>query len=332
MPKQYLGHLQEQDPLYGILATTVFNGVFRPSFKVEKISYRQVYKYSEQNSGLAVVCKFFDPNDSNRERLARLKGEYDNLLRIRGFGFDSAPFYVVRPITKEESIGLAVVEEYIKGKDLDYYLKKAVFQSDEAPLYDRLTLLASFLWEMHRRTQTDTYNNGEASIHYIYSLIDYLSLHNVIEHREVVGFKQAVDKWVYRGILKGARDVIIHGDATPTNFIFTPNGTLAAIDMERSRYGDAAYDIGMICGELKHAFFWRVGDPLRAEPFIGHFLREYTKHSEEPKVEFRRLSMRIPFYMALTELRVARNLYLDWGYRKRLTEEARSCLLGGLKG
>ncbi len=332
MPRQYLGYLQEHDPLYGILATRVFNGVFKPSFKVEKISYRQVYKYSEQNSGLAVVCKFFDPNDTNKERLARLKGEYDNLLRIRGFGFDSAPFYVVRPITKEESIGLAVVEEYIKGKDLDHYLKKAVFQCDEAPLYDRLSLLASFLWEIHRRTQIDTYSNGETSIHYIYSLIDYLCQYNVIEQRELLSFKQPVDRWVHKGILNGARDVIIHGDATPTNFIFTPDGTVSAIDMERSRYGDAVYDIGMVCGELKHAFLWRAGDLLKSEPFIRHFLKEYVKHSEEPKAEFKRLSMRIPFYMALTELRIARNLYLDWDYRRRIAYEARFCLLGGLKG
>jgi len=35
--------------------------------------------------------------------------------------------------------------------------------------------------------------------------------------------------------------------------------------------------------------------------------------------------------MALAELRIARNLYLGWDYRRELVAEARRCLAGGRK-
>jgi hypothetical protein len=41
--------------------------------------------------------------------------------------------------------------------------------------------------------------------------------------------------------------------------------------------------------------------------------------------------MRNSFYMAMTELRIARNDYLDLNYRKRLADEALQCLKWGLK-
>jgi hypothetical protein len=95
--------------------------------------------------------------------------------------------------------------------------------------------------------------------------------------------------------------------------------------------GDMTFDVGMVCGELKHAFLWRTGNPFNAEPFIRHFLKRYTARFGNSRQAFRNITLRTPFYMALTELRIARNLYLDWNYRKRLVHEAMECLRCGLK-
>ena len=43
----------------------------------------------------------------------------------------------------------------------------------------------------------------------------------------------------------------------------------------------------------------------------------------------RRLFSLNPFYMALAELRIARNLYLTRDYRRELVAEARRCLAHG---
>jgi len=87
----------------------------------------------------------------------------------------------------------------------------------------------------------------------------------------------------------------------------------------------------MVCGEIKHAYFWRTGNPYEAEPFIRHFFESYSSHFIDGDKAFHEITMRNPLYMAMTELRIARNEYLDLNYRKRLTHEARKCLEWGLK-
>jgi hypothetical protein len=93
---------------------------------------------------------------------------------------------------------------------------------------------------------------------------------------------------------------------------------------------DRLWDVGMVCGEIKHAFLWRLRDYQGSEPFIHDFISSYASHFPKPEASFRRLCLLNPYYMALTELRIARNDYLDLPYRKLLIEEARACLQNGL--
>lgn len=61
------------------------------------------------------------------------------------------------------------------------------------------------------------------------------------------------------------------------------------------------------------------------------FFKSYASHFPDAQKAFKDITRRNPFYMAMTELRIARNNYLDWGYRKRLAHEAMECLRWGLK-
>ena len=74
------------------------------------------------------------------------------------------------------------------------------------------------------------------------------------------------------------QQVWLHGDATPANFLFGDDLDVAAIDLERMKRGDRMFDVGRVAGELQHAFMRDSGDRHRAEPFIGHFLWEYSCH------------------------------------------------------
>jgi len=87
----------------------------------------------------------------------------------------------------------------------------------------------------------------------------------------------------------------------------------------------------MICGELKHAFLWRSGDWDASEPHIGHFLKEYARRFGGSDKVYWSIARRNPFYMAVTELRIARNSWLDYGHRVRLVNEAERCLSWGLR-
>ncbi len=325
----YLGKLEYYDPLYEILLNRVFPYVNNPIFHVIKMS-RRVYKYTEEKTKTSIIGKFFQLNDPVYERIQRIKGEFDNLHKIRAYGFDTRPNYVARPITRDERIGLALVEEFIHGKDLDHYIKVAIYNGDSQALHAKLSQLASFLYTLHKKTEMPYNVNLDSINAYFCKILDKLYRQTLLSDMDKNEFFRLIHKWYNSGILN-IGSVIAHGDATPTNFIFTDNGDVVAIDLERIKAGDIVYDVGMVCGELKHSFLWRANNFNISEGYIRHFLKSYTSHFYDPKEAFRSITLRTPFYMALTELRIARNDFLDWEYRKRLIYEASQCLKWGLK-
>lgn len=331
MNTAYLGKLDCADPLYEILLSKAFPDVKGPLFHVNRMASGRVYKYTEEKSRVAIIGKFFRINDIKQERISRIKGEYDNLRIIRGYGFDTFPNYVVRPIGSDEKIGLALIEEFIQGKDLDHYFRKAIYNDNGDVLKDRLSRLASFLYAFHKRTENGDYVELDFVSAYFRKVLNKLNKQTVISDSDGKEYLKLMDRWLNRTIIQKAKKVIVHGDATPTNFIFTDNGGVVAIDLERMKNSDKIFDVGMVCGEIKHAFLWRTGNPFRAEPFIRHFLKRYSSHFDDYRTAFRKITSRNPFYMALTEMRIARNSYLDWNYRKRLAREAMECLRWGLK-
>jgi len=66
-----------------------------------------------------------------------------------------------------------------------------------------------------------------------------------------------------------------------------------------------------------------------AEPAIGHFFAAYLEALPANAALRRRIFILNPFYMALAELRIARNDYLPWEHRRALVAEAGRCLAGG---
>ena len=122
------------------------------------------------------------------------------------------------------------------------------------------------------------------------------------------------------------QQVWLHGDATPANFLFGDGMDVAAIDLERMKRGDRMFDIGRVAGELQHAFMRDSGDRHRADPFIGHFLQEYSGHFPDRQWMFESVTARAPYYMALNLLRVARNDYIDADYSGRLVRQAKRLL------
>ena len=331
MSIQYLGKLEYSDPLYDILLSQVCPDLKDPVFHVNRMTSFGVYKYTEEKSRIAIIGKFFKTDDPKRDRILRIKGEYDNLKKIRGYGFDTSPNYVVRPISREERIGLALLEEFIYGKDLDYYLKRAIGDREGLPLKRILSRLASFLFAFHERTGTGEDVRLDSVNVYFQKVLNKLRKQEVISDFDEQAYLKLTDQWMNKTSLQEARNVIVHGDATPTNFIFTDGGDVVAIDLERMKNADAVFDIGMVSGEIKHAFLWRTGNPYLAEPFIRHFFKSYAQHFHNDKEAFREITLRNPLYMAMTELRIARNNYLDLNYRKRLAHEALNCLKWGLR-
>jgi aminoglycoside phosphotransferase (APT) family kinase protein len=313
-----------------VLRSRVFAGVHDPVFHVEAISgCHRVYRYHEERSRLSVVGKFVGLDEPDPAKRERILGEYANLVALRDLGFANRPHRVVRPLGREETIGLAVVEENVRGRDLDRFLIRAAAGEAE-PLRHALRGLAAFLASLHRTTATGRDADLGHLSRYTDRLIDKLRRQTVLDAGAARETWRLRDRWLGRSRMR-AGESIVHGDATPTNFIFGDGGDVVAIDLERMKRADPAWDLGMVCGELKHAFLWRAGDGWAAEPFIRTFLDRYAAAFPDREAVFRAVTGRLPFFMALTELRIARNEWLGWQHRRRLAREARACLRWGLQ-
>lgn len=327
----YLGTLSPADPLYDVLACAVYPGTRAPVFHVERLCQRRlVYRYTEEETQKAVVGKFFRRDDPDERRVARKKSEFRNLIRLRYMGFNTRPHSVVNPVSREWRIGLAVAEDYVPGHDLDHYLRAAIWEGREEALRRVLANLASFLSALHSRTAQRTAAGLDDVGMYYARIVLTLERQRVLPPDRVGDYLALKDTWLERPCMS-AEPVTVHGDATPTNFLFPNARDVVAIDLERMKSADRVFDIGMVCGELKHAFLWRTGHRHSSEPFIRHFLDQYASHFSSPPAALERITRRVPFYMALTELRIARNDWLDWEYRHRLAGEAHACLTQGLR-
>ena len=120
--------------------------------------------------------------------------------------------------------------------------------------------------------------------------------------------------------------VLVHGDATPANFMFGKGMDVTAIDLERMHYTDRVCDLGRIAGELQHFFLQGTGNKYNAEPYIGHFLWEYASHFPDRSKTFHTITARLPFQISVTLLRIARNAWVSKDHAHKLIQAAKATL------
>ncbi len=300
-----------------------------PDFKASCLNANQdVYLFEERKSQNRFVGKYFGFRYqlSKAERKNSLNHEFNNLSATRRKGLSDYPNRIVRPLSKSEQIDCLLVEDFVRGHDLDYYIAKAAYEGQHERLIRKLTLLGRFLSILHRQNIGPHFVHFKASPSYFRSMIDKMRRQEIIHEKIACAFKNLIAEWEGMDEMTQDEAVFIHGDATPTNFIFHPEDGITAIDLERMRLADRAYDIGFLAAELKHHFAWRLHNAAFAERFIDHFLHAYCEGLSHPDEAFRKISDRNPFYMALGEIRIARNSWLPKQHRLWLIQEALRCL------
>ncbi len=298
---------------------------------IENLSCQKpVYLFREDLKGITVVGKLFkDGFMPLEEAWICAQNEYDNLDLFRSIlGKSYETYHVVEPLGKNKNIFAMLVTEKAPGNLLDYYIEKATYERQSQQLYDKLSDLARFFVKLHSKTDTDRYISSDLAQKNMSELLDYLSEVIIACPDKRIIDELACRWWNKDSIFKGDREVIVHGDATPTNFFINENHVVG-IDLERVRMADRCWDLGFIVAELKHHFMLRIGDHWAAEPFIGHFLWEYTVNYGDTTL-FNGITRRIPIYMALGLLRIAKNDWLSEPYRRLLIGEATRCLRYGL--
>ena len=331
MQKQYVGHLSLRDPLHPYLVHDVLpqlgiRNTFA-EFRVFSLKHRKVYLYEECQSHTRVVGKFFvNGRHATAEADRRMQQEFENLELLRGYGLAGYPHHIVRPLGTNSWLNSVLVEEYSRGMALSAFVNNAIHHGQSQPLFEKLTALAYFLATLHNRTANGQGVDFHQDCAYLDRLVRNLQSQQVIGAWDADELYWLRDRWRDKPRMWEDNQVLVHGDATPSNVLFGRGLNVIAIDLERMKRADRTFDLGRITGELQHYFLQATGNKYAAEPFIGHFLWEYACHFPNRGRAFHSITGRLPFQMALTLLRIARNSWVSGHQRRRLVEEAKIIL------
>lgn len=334
MAGEYTGIVQQDDPLYGYLKYEVQpqtgNDCEDPIYHAFRLNgSNPVYLYEEEHTGTKIICKYFlsetitDPEFA----LKKLEREYFNLSTMRTFGFDQSPYYIAKPYGKNFDLNGLLAIEYCEGELLSSILERAIAEDNGVLILQKLGALAHFLAEWHNRTATEDKVDFDWSCSYFDRMINQTSY--LLEPEDIDFFYEAMEEWRNRPEMWEDNRVIVHGDATPENFMFGDDEHVISFDLERCMYADRIFDIGRLCAEVFHFFLLGTGNKYACEPYLGHFLWEYSTHFPDCQETFDAITKRVPFYMGINLLRISRNEWLTEDYRKLLIYEAHNCFLEG---
>jgi len=333
MQRNYLGRLSEHDPLHGYLQHHIqpqLTGTPGSStYRVFRLhGSNDVYLYEDRATATKVIGKFFLSSKKTNavKAVSRLTREFDNLCMMRDYGLRGYPHHIVRPLGRHYSMNALLVTEYCEGELLSGMIREVIGYGDHGKLYYKLTALAYFLSTFHNRTAIGVGVAFHQECQYMDHLIARLLELSAVGRDEALELYWLRDQWRNQPRMWEDQQVLVHGDATPDNFMFGDNLQVIAFDLERTKRADRVFDTGRIAGELKHFFMRATGNPYAAEPFIGHFLWEYACHFPNRQSAFQSISGRTPFYIGITLLRIARNSWIEPDYRRRLIDEAKTCL------
>jgi hypothetical protein len=329
----FVGHLAGSDPLHDFLGRIIRDQMDvrepQPAFRVFQLSgSNEVYAYQEKFTGVRVICKFYGGKFTADPELATIvaQQEHDNLNILRGYDLVGSPHHVIRPfgVCAEINSGLAV--EYFPGQELGHAIARAAYGGDDGYLFSHLKALACFLSTLHERTALHDSVDFGVECNYFDTVVHTLLKRGRIEKWDMEELCWLRERWQERPRMWQDQQVWLHGDVTPGNFIFGGGMRVGAIDLERMRRGDRAFDVGRLLGELQHAFMTATERKSLAEPFISYFFHEYSSHFPDRQATFDSITARTPFYMGLNHLRVARNDYIPEDYGQRLIRQAKRLL------
>jgi hypothetical protein len=153
-----------------------------------------------------------------------------------------------------------LVEEFCYGAPLIDFILKAIREGARGPLFQKLTALAYFLATAHNRTATGDRVDFNRDSFYFDRIVNQLKNWGHVGRDDAEQFHFLKDRWRERGFMWEDNLVFVHGDATPTNFLFGDGLWVIAIDLERMKLADRVFDVGRLVGEIKHFFMQYAGD------------------------------------------------------------------------
>lgn len=347
MERRFIGELPRDTPLHAFLVHEVMEKQLdsdhaEPAFNIYALDGGPtVYLYEDLESDTRIVCKFYghkmfagSRTSYPEARATFMHKEFAALEYARSLGLDTSRHNIVRPLAVNEQLDYVLVEEFAPGKDLVSFLMEALQFDDSTRLRQRVWDTASFLADLHncsvsehgKEQQVEAVVESVLPLEYLRTTTDGLVERQTISVDERAYFDEIGDNWKQSKLLEAPQRLVVDGDANPTNFLWNEDGYLTVIDLERLSWGDRAFDLGFVAAELKHLFWSHSGDPFASEPYIQHLYASYFNGLPVGADDFASLTTRGRFYMGCIEMRIARNAWLDLGYRRNLVADAMGCL------
>ncbi len=319
MNEKFIGVLKDNDPLFFYLnkikERKLKNFVPVDFYLVESFSNtKNVYKYTSNFDGTSFVVKFFGNHSTVNKKIAmkRLLWEFNTLKFFQSCSNEKTK--VINPYCYLPDVDCALVEPYLNGKTLDYYIKKAIQNNKKSKLYKKLKLLAILLSCIHQKTLPNEYNMAVEK-NYATKILHILYKNHLINKINMINIKNTLLEKFSR--IK-TNSTFIHGDVTATNFIYS-NNSIYAIDMEKSKIASFELDLGFAVAELKHHFMLFGKPDTDASEYTSFFLKEYCVLTNKNTSD---IYNNLNAFIALGLARIARNDYLSANYRKFLVEKA----------
>jgi hypothetical protein len=94
----------------------------------------------------------------------------------------------------------------------------------------KLTLLAHFFFQLHSCITGANHVNFGDDANYFQSIIESLARGRLLDTKTVSEFNHLCDHWEQTDEMWSAKRVLVHGDTTPTNFIFHPDALVISSD------------------------------------------------------------------------------------------------------
>src|SRR6202451_2346253 len=244
MNGKYVGYVAGEDPLHRFLGKIMRD---RLQVREPQLAYRvfrltgsnEVYAYEEKASGARVICKFygtrFAPDLDKAAWMARQ--EYEGLKALPRYNLVGSPHHVIRPLGLSRDINGALAVEYYPGEEFSQAIARATQHGDDAHLYRRLTALAYFLATQHNRTASGATVDFGPECRYFDTILARLRKAQRIGPRDAAELSGLRDRWRERPRMWQDRQVWLHGDATPPNFLFGHGMGVAAVHLGGGKRG-----------------------------------------------------------------------------------------------
>jgi aminoglycoside phosphotransferase (APT) family kinase protein len=204
----------------------------------------------------------------------------------------------------------------------------AVRQSQPGRLQIALARVAELLATLHSRSadpaaEPDFERAARDGLEYAHELGEY----GVVKGEPAIlaGLQTAIDRWRSLSVMSAFTPCLVHGDATTTNFVLTQEGGVVAIDWERLKIADPAFDLGRLAAEVAHSAEGAGGSGEEIDALTQELIGHYRDHSPGSEADPGLLE-RARFYQAISMLRIARNGWVPRLARMTLVARAMALL------